>query len=311
MSYFYKSYQKNLWTKKMEISQLKTFIAIAKEKNLTRAAQKLFLTQPALSNQLKLLEEELDLNLFLRTPKGMELTREGKNMLEEAERVMGAVDRMKHRSQEIQKKLLGSVRLGVNIAVGMIRLEQIYQAIQDSGHPIELNLVRCKSPEIIEEVRKRELDMGFFLGDASFSDVQLIELSKIDLCLVGPSEWKKDLKNFSVEELATYPWVLFPNWCPFTQAVENFVNENKIKPKMIADTEELLSNLVEAGHGFSFLLRPDAEKREKRGEVFIVPGYNFKVTLSLAYLPENLSSPVVRFVFELINKVWGKDESKP
>jgi DNA-binding transcriptional LysR family regulator len=79
----------------MELDQLKAFIIVAEEKNITKASERLFITQPALSTKLKLLEDELQVELFNRTPKGMELTETGEILTIEAKKIVDAAEQLK------------------------------------------------------------------------------------------------------------------------------------------------------------------------------------------------------------------------
>ncbi|MEP6609201.1 MAG: LysR family transcriptional regulator [Burkholderiaceae bacterium] len=85
----------------MELYQLRTFAAVAEERHLTRAAEHLHLSQPAVSGHLKSLETELGLRLFERTPSGMELTDAGRQLLERARQVLSAVDDVKRVAQQM------------------------------------------------------------------------------------------------------------------------------------------------------------------------------------------------------------------
>ena len=80
----------------MELYQLKTFLAVAEEQHLTRAAARLHLSQPSVSTHIKALEEELGLTLFIRTSKGMILSHEGKSIKLKAESALRAIESVHH-----------------------------------------------------------------------------------------------------------------------------------------------------------------------------------------------------------------------
>src|SRR5687768_6022630 len=98
----------------MELYQLRTFLTVAEEGNLTRAAEKLFTSQPAVSAQVKALEDELGMRLFERKSKGMQLTQAGKALCEQARRVVNAARDFKHSADGLRGAVSGELVVGLN-----------------------------------------------------------------------------------------------------------------------------------------------------------------------------------------------------
>src|SRR5882757_4734423 len=96
----------------MEIHQLKTFIVVAREGSITRASERLHLSQPAVSAQIKAMEDTLGLTLFERTPRGMSLTGDGQRLLVKAEQTLLAHDQLIAEAARIKGRLTGRLRLG-------------------------------------------------------------------------------------------------------------------------------------------------------------------------------------------------------
>src|SRR5882672_107397 len=96
----------------MELYQLKTFVAIAQEGSLTRAAERVFTSAPAVSAQLRALEDELGVKLFERTTRGMALTPAGSGLLDEAERTLASAMRIRSAADQIRGAAQGAVRFG-------------------------------------------------------------------------------------------------------------------------------------------------------------------------------------------------------
>jgi len=109
----------------MELYQLKTFVAIAHEGSLTRAAERVFTSAPAVSAQLKALEDELGVKLFERTPRGMTLTDAGRRMLDEAERTLASATRMRSAAEQIRGAVQGMVRFGTVVDPVALRLGDV------------------------------------------------------------------------------------------------------------------------------------------------------------------------------------------
>src|SRR5476649_215165 len=96
----------------MELYQLRSFVAVAEAGHLTRAAEKLHVSQPAVSAHIKALEDELELALFGRTPSGMELTFAGQRLLANAEKVLAAAQALRNDASALKGKVAGKVSVG-------------------------------------------------------------------------------------------------------------------------------------------------------------------------------------------------------
>ena len=103
----------------MELYHLRTFIAVASEQNLTRAAQKLFISPSSVSSHIKGLEEELNVELFIRTPRGMHLTRAGEFLKQKAENALCTVEDFTRSARAFCDQPSGCVRFGINMPPGM------------------------------------------------------------------------------------------------------------------------------------------------------------------------------------------------
>ena len=106
----------------MELYQLRSFAAVAEFAHLTRAAEKLHISQPAVSAQIKALEDELGVVLFERTPSGMVLTSAGRKLLPEAEKVIAAAQVLRSRARAIKGEVSGRVRVGTVSDPGFVRV---------------------------------------------------------------------------------------------------------------------------------------------------------------------------------------------
>ena len=109
----------------MELYHLRTFITLAQEQNLTRAAQKLFTSPPSVSAHIKALEQELNVELFIRTPRGMHLTDAGETLKQKAEHALCAADDFLNSAQTICDQPSGCVRFGINIPPELLQISTL------------------------------------------------------------------------------------------------------------------------------------------------------------------------------------------
>src|SRR5208283_293545 len=174
----------------MELSQLRAFVAIAKFGQLTRAAEKLHLSQPALSAQIKALEEGLGLSLFERTSSGMTLTAGGRTLLGEAEHILGSVQQLRQAAQHLQGRLAGKLRLGTVLDPATLRLGDFLSRAIETHPLIDIELHQVFSGAALEGVRDGTLDASFFFGSIDEDAVRGEPLRALIYRVALPAEWK-------------------------------------------------------------------------------------------------------------------------
>lgn len=106
----------------MELYQLRTFVIVAEEENLTRAAKRLYMTPPSVSAHIKALEDELNVQLFERTSKGMEITGHGQLLKAKAEQILHAAQDLVNHATKMQQFLMGQVNFGLNATANFLAL---------------------------------------------------------------------------------------------------------------------------------------------------------------------------------------------
>lgn len=154
----------------MELYQLRSFAAVAELAHLTRAAEKLHISQPAVSAQIKALEDELGVVLFERTPQGMLLTSAGRKLLPEAEKVVAAAQGLKSRARAIKGEVVGRVRVGTVSDPDFVRVgDFLAQAVTE--YPLlEIEIHHEVTGVALAKVREGELDAAFYYGSVSPQD---------------------------------------------------------------------------------------------------------------------------------------------
>ncbi len=141
----------------MELYQLKTFAAVAEERHLTRAAERVHLSQPAVSGHIKALETELGVRLFERSSTGMELTAAGGELLEHARRVLLAADDVKRAAQQMQGDIAGMLRVGTVADPESNRLGELLALARDTHPRLKLELHHAMSGAALAGVQGGEL----------------------------------------------------------------------------------------------------------------------------------------------------------
>jgi len=149
----------------MELRHLRTIVAVAQHRSLTKAGEELYLSQSAVSQQIRRLEEELGIEVFRRTSRSVELTAEGRVILGYAERVLAEVDDMHSELEEISGLLSGQLRIGGVWPTGPY---DIFELLADfrSAHPgVDIHMVEATQDDVLDALRTDELDCAFAAVD--------------------------------------------------------------------------------------------------------------------------------------------------
>jgi DNA-binding transcriptional LysR family regulator len=146
----------------MELRHLRYFIAVAEEKHITRAAERLGMQQPPLSQQIKAIEQELDVQLFLRKARGVELTDAGRAFLEEARATLMHLDRAFDSTRRASRGEQGRLCVGVTSTTPFHPIvPRAIRAFRESCPMVALTLEECLSNESVDRVRNEQMDVAF------------------------------------------------------------------------------------------------------------------------------------------------------
>jgi DNA-binding transcriptional LysR family regulator len=172
----------------MELRQLRTFLAVAELRHFARAATRCNLSQPAVSHQISLLEEEVGAKLLNRAARRVSLTVAGEVLLEEARRILGAVDRAHERLQEVARGAVGRIRLGATPTPGLYLLPPLLAAYRNEHESYDVRFAIAPVPEIAERVARNDLDMAVVAGPLPSGELQARRLSADEFVIVGPPD---------------------------------------------------------------------------------------------------------------------------
>ncbi len=260
----------------MELYQLKTFVAIAQEGSLTRAAERVFTSAPAVSAQLKALEDELGVKLFERTPKGMSPTEAGLSLLEEAERTLASAMRMRSTAEQIRGAAQGVVRFGTVVDPVALRLGDVLVKLAERHPQVTLQLQQGLSHQTLEGVRRGELDCAYALSDGEDMDGLVVQrLGAVDLVVTLPPSLAKAHPALSLETLTSLPWVGTPPSCILRAHLDGLFASigREYRPTQMADSESAMRAMVASGLGAGLLRLDQAEQAERQGELAIWQGW--------------------------------------
>ncbi len=288
----------------MNIRQLKYFIAAAEELNIGRAAARLNVSQPPVTRQIQQLEEELKAQLFLRTPRGVELTQAGEIFFAEARNIVGLLDQAGGRVRRAAQGEEGRLDVAIfgSAIIGFIpRIVLEFKRLYPNVH---VALRAMDKIQQVEGLRSRAIDLGFNRLMNPEEGLMIEEIARERLVAAVSSEGPlAGLGRATLAELAREPLILFPasRAFGFVDVVKDLFRSQRLKPEVAQVVGDAFTGLALAAAGFGVCLAPESMKSVSlRGVVFLEIDLDPAPTvdLSCVYRAGDVS-PVLRNFLEV------------
>jgi DNA-binding transcriptional LysR family regulator len=298
----------------MDLTLLRAFVTVAKEGNLTRAAVQLHLTQPAVSLQIKHLQETLGLTLFTRTSHGLALTRDGQSLLPHAERALGAASDVERAAAALRHEVRGTLRIGTILDPEFLRLGGFLKQLVETWPHIETALRHGMSGWVLEQIRAGELDVGFYIGQPKDHDPRdgaafhAVTLTHFQYRVLAPAGWKDRVKGArDWRSLAALPWIWTPPASAHNRLLSRCFTEAGVKPVKVAevDQEPNMLDLVKSGVGLTLARDAIAIAEAHAHALTIVDGVTVPTQLSFVTLSARKDEPAIAAALKLIEQQWA------
>ncbi len=292
----------------MEITQLRTFLAVAKRGNLTKAALDLHLSQPAVTRQLQRLEQWCGLPLFERQGKTSHLSEAGQALLSHADQIMQTMENCERALSDLRSGGHGRLVLGAGVTTTAYTLPSLIQQYKQRLPNIELSIQTGTTQEILQLVLDRQVDLGFVTSPIKHADCVSRPLYSDRIVLVSDATLPFAGISISLRELAELPLILYTP-SGFRDFVENALNQAKVQPKvaMELDNIEGIKRMVAADVGYAFVPRSAVLEELLNGRLAEVPVRGLPALLrqtSLIRLRHAVSRPSVNAFLDVLASHW-------
>src|SRR5574340_539652 len=297
----------------MELYQLRSFATIAELAHLTRAAERLHLSQPAVSAQIKALEDELAVVLFERHASGMTLTPAGRRLLPEAEAILAAAQALRGRASELRGEVAGRVRLGTVADPAFLRLADVLRAALERFPLIEIDVHQEISGAAFAKVRDAELDAAFYYGDLTHAAVMSMPLVEFAYRIVAPAAWAERLSGAGWDAIASEPWVMTPAISTHRALATRLFAAHGSEPArhIEADHEAVIASLVTAGVGVALMREDLAESLAASGEIFVWGDQRLTTWLQFIHRRDRERDPPIHALRDVVREVWRPTAAAP
>jgi len=293
----------------MQLSQLRSFIAIAREQNLTRAANNLNLSQSAISSQLKALEDELGVSLFRRSTRGMSLSDEGRILLEQAEEVLAACVNLQRSAQSLSRGATVSVTIGLNTDPTFLRVSAINQRLSLLHTNLNVVFHATETASTVQQLKNGLIDLGFFYGSLPDADIAEATIAHVRICVAIPNRLIESGEPLDWNVLAELPWVWVDDkFSPYQLLATKLGDMTKPPQRMVsASNEQIVRELVIAGQGVALMREDEARPLAEAGNVTLWTKGWSNMPLKLGWLREKKSLPHIRHAREAICHIWAAE----
>ncbi|GBF12244.1 LysR family transcriptional regulator [Tepidibacillus sp. HK-1] len=295
----------------MRFAQLEVFVTIYKHNSITRASEDLIVTQPAVSIQLRTLEQDLGVKLFERVGRNLRPTPAGEMLYKYASSIINLKNEAKTDLEHFRLGLSGQVVLG--LATGIVYcIPSLLDSYQNSLSNVKLVLKTDIADRIREETVEDELDFGLIWGPVADSRLETRQLSQHEFVILVPNNHPlAQAEEVSAEELGQYPMVLPVSGTSTRHYVEGILRSLGIKPKIAVElpTTDGMKWAVSAGLGVTLISLPAARYEIAAGVLkpLRIKGKRLLRPISLIYNKQpNNTAVMSRFMDYIVNHSYWK-----
>ena len=289
----------------IDLNLCKSFLAVAKSGSISKAAEMLYVSQPAVSHNIKILEDKLSCKLFNRTAKGVELTADAEKLMYYIENAYNTIRTGFKVLNDSNDLLKGEIRIGVPTHICIFLVSDIIEAFNKNYPGIKFSIVNRSTSEMVDMIEKRELDViiDSYPIDSAREDITMVDLLEVDNCFVASNKYTNLLNNnkaISIEELSQYPLLLQQEKTSTRKALDNIKTSsvNKFEPNIEVATTEVMLDLVRKGLGIGYFARLSVIDKLQTGELIEIPIKEElpKVKIGIVYIKEFLTNAPKKFI---------------
>ena len=253
----------------MDLDQLHTFLEIVRLKSFSKAAQTCYRTQPAISAQVRQLEQELNTTLFERLGTKIAITTAGKILAEYAEQILDLRRRLQDGINELERVPRGELVIAANEATCIYVLPHVFSQYKKEFPNVQLSVERSYGSRVVEAVLDNLADFGITQLPVQEKRLEVAKIHSDEIKLLMPGKHPFAARKFvSPQDLVEHPLLL-----PKSGTTRTRLNawlepvENRIQISMELDSTEMIKHFVMAGLGFSFLAASNCREEIANGKL--------------------------------------------
>jgi len=254
----------------MDIKQLRSFLHISELGSLSKAAERLHLSQPALSRQIKMLEEEIGEPLFIRTGRGVAITSAGELLERRASAVLSELERFNADLNALRGRITGDLCLGLPPSSGRIMAGPLIERYRHEYPDVRLKVIQMLSGNLQEQLLDGRVDLGILYEGSVSPRIRYEPLSTEDLFLISCPKGAGDLSGqLTFEEVSRLPLILPSRPHGLRTIVDRAAAKNEVNPNVAIEVDSLsvILELVRRNLGYTILSKVACSKDMDTGKL--------------------------------------------
>ena len=273
----------------MNFQHLKYFLMVAEELNITRAAERLYISQQSLSNHIGNLEKELETKLFTRSPK-LSLTYAGEQLVDTATQILDLHSQYLVKVGDINRHYIGTLRVGISHTCGLALLPDILPQFRAEFPQVEFSMFEGNSTQLEDELSHRRVDLIICFQPIIMEGTFATPLTDLRLMMVVPRAFMDELfgdaaplmrqqfaQGADIAPFQHSPFILIKRGNRTRGIVDQYFSRYRFKPKLVLETENTVTTLAMAQAGMGITICPELFLRAQptsspsAGEVDVFP----------------------------------------
>ncbi|WP_347861096.1 LysR family transcriptional regulator [Salimicrobium sp. PL1-032A] len=292
--------------------QLEVFATVAETKNFSRAAERLHMTQPAVSQYIKSLEKSMNARLFDRSNKYVRLTKAGEVVYHHAKEIIGLYTNMHALVDDLTNHASGLITIGASYTYGEYILPGVLKELKQEAPDVTPAVTIGNTKEIMKLVADYELDVGIIEGDVTHDNLSIEPFETDAMYVIASTEHPLMAEDHcNPEELEKEVWIIREEGSGTRKMTENFFESVGIVPEKTLEfgSTQLIKESVEAGIGISFLSYWTFRKERSAGEICILNMKESPLERNFSIVSRSLFRSKAMEVF--LEKVTKKNSTHP
>jgi len=295
----------------IDLAQLRTFVVVAEEEHLTRAAERLFMSQSAASAHVRAVEDRLGTQLFIRTNRSLELTRAGHLVAIKARELLNQEALFKSFVRELRGQIEGKLVLGTSSVAGT-RVGEILTKFRAQNPFVKVDIMARPSSSARQGLASGEIDVGIMLCVPIDPTFTYHKLTTVQYCIAGPAAWKDQIAKASWMELAALPWLTPASSSAHSAMIAKMFADKglSLNSVMCFDNSAVGFSALKAGAGLMIVREDEALQGERDGDLAISPIARAHADLAIAYQTARKDDPLIMAFVDAAETVWPQKTAR-
>lgn len=280
----------------------KIFYKVALYKNITRAANELYISQPAVTQHLKKLENDLGYKVFYRARQGVEFTKEGEELFNNIKYSMECLDNIKIGTSNIED--IKEISIGASYTILNVLIVPVLERIKKEFEKYNMKILRSSNDRLTNQVLNNVIDIGITSSPKKFEEeIEYILLEDLENILICGKELKqyKD-KVIKLEDLNNLPLILPEKDASLTRLLKDLFNKNNLEviPKYEISSYSLTVEFIKHGFGIGIVNKPFMKREFENGD-FLQLKTDFELPKRKVYIMINKNNKNRKDIYKMID----------